>query len=168
MGKNISDQGWFAVKIEMRGNRPVAVLTGDHFCPDQKSIANAVAGVDGKESVTAGGSPVYLVKDSAVRIALGAYRNKSALKLSNCHDGAFGRPCGKCAKCIEARERMFTRAVLGSLELPPSVMSEKARDAVRQVIGLQWADAPWSGPMTDEEVEEVFEELGVAPVKEGE
>ena len=58
MKKKISGQGWFLARIEMRGTRPVAVLTGDHFCPDQKTIANAVAGVDGKESVAAGNSPV--------------------------------------------------------------------------------------------------------------
>ena len=79
-----------------------------------------------------------------------------------------GKPCGKCSKCMEARERMFTRVILGSLELPETDLSKRLRDAVQQVIGLPWTDAPWSGPMTDEEVEEVFEELGVAPVKEGE
>lgn len=168
MKKKISGQGWFLVRIEMRGTGPVAVLTGDHFGPDQKSIANAVAGVDGKESVAAGGSPVYLVKDSVVGIALGAYRNKSALKMSDCRRGAFGRPCGKCGKCINARERAFTRVILGSLELPKNEMTDRVRGAVQRVIGLQWADAPWSSPMTDEEVEEVFEELGVTPIKEGE
>ena len=168
MAKEKPVQGWFLVRIEMRGRVPVAVLTGDHFWPDEKDIANAVAGVDGKESAIAGGSPLYLVKDSVVRVALGAARMKSALKLSDCHDGARGKPCGKCDKCKDARERMFTRVILGSLELPENDLSKRLRDAVQQVIGLPWTDAPWSVPMTDEEVEEVFEELGVSPVKEGE
>lgn len=168
MGKKISGQGWFAVKIEMRGTRAVAVLTGDHFRPDQKDIANAVTGCEGSDSALEGRSPVYLVKDSVVGVALGAYRMKQGLKIVDCHDGARGKPCGKCSKCMEARERMFTRVILGSLELPETDLSKRLRDAVQQVIGLPWTDAPWSGTMTDEEVEEVFEELGVTPVKEGE
>ena len=72
MGKKISGQGWFAVKIEMRGTRAVAVLTGDHFRPDQKDIANAVTGCEGNDSALSGGSPVYLVKDSVVGVARGA------------------------------------------------------------------------------------------------
>ena len=168
MGKKISGHGWFAVKIEMRGTRPVAVLTGDHFGPDQREIANAVAGVDSRESVLHGKSPIYLVKDSVVRVAFGASRMKQALKLMDCNDGLHGKPCGKCEKCKEAREKMFTRVILGALELPNDDMSVKLRDAVRNVIGLSWADAPWCEPMTEGEVNEVFEELGVTPANEGE
>lgn len=168
MGKKISGQGWFAVKIEMRGTRPVAVLTGDHFWSNEREIANAVSRVDGNESAIAGGSPVYLVKDSVVGVALCASRTKRCLKIVDCHDGPRGKPCGKCRKCMESRARIFTRVILGSLELPETDLSKRLRDAVQQVIGLPWTDAPWSGPMTDEEVEEVFEELGVTPVKEGE
>lgn len=165
MVKKISGQGWFAVKIEMRGTRAVAVLTGDHFGPDERDIANAVAGVDGRESAVSGGSPVYLVKDSVVRVAIGASRQEQALGLSDCHDGLRGKPCGRCTKCREARERMFTRVVLGALDLPENELSRKLREAIQNVIGLSWSDAPWSDPMTDEEVEAVFEELGVTPVK---
>lgn len=168
MGKKISGQGWFAVKIEMRGTRAVAVLTGDHFGPDERDIANAVAGVDGRESAVSGGSPVYLVKDSVVRVAIGASWQKQALELSDCHDGLRGKPCGKCTKCRDARERMFTRVVLGALELPENELSNKLREAIQNVIGLSWADAPWSEPMTDEEVNEVYEKMGVEPAKEGE
>lgn len=168
MKKKISGQGWFLVRIEMRGTRPVAVLTGDHFCPDQKTIANAVAGVDGKESVAAGNSPVYLVKDSVVRVALGASRMKQALKLMDCNDGLHGKPCGKCEKCRAAREKMFTRVILGAIELPDNNLSMKLIDAIRNVIGLSWADAPWEEPMTEDEVNEVFEEQGVTPANEGE
>jgi hypothetical protein len=168
MGKKTSGQGWFLVRIDKRGTRPVAVLTGDHFGPDQKEIANAVAGVDGNDSIKAGGSPVYLVKDSVVAIALGASKKKSALKLTDCRDGVRGKPCGKCNKCIEAKERMFTRIILGSIELPRTELSDRVRDAVQNVIGLQWADAPWCEPMTEDEVNEVFEELGVTPANEGE
>jgi hypothetical protein len=165
MGKKISGQGWFAVKIEMRGTRAVAVLTGDHFGPDERDIANAVAGVDGRESAVSGGSPVYLVKDSVVRVAIGVYRQKQSLGLSDCHDGLRGKPCGRCTKCMEARERMFTRVVLGALDLPENELSKKLRESIQNVIGLSWSDAPWSDPMTDEEVEAAFEELGVTPVK---
>lgn len=168
MGKKISGQGWFLVKIEKRGPRPVAVLTGDHFWPDQKDIANAVAGVDSKESVLYGKSPIYLVKDSVMRVALGACRTKQALKLMDCNEGLHGKPCGKCEKCKEAREKMFTRAILGALELPDDDLSVKLRDAIRNVIGLSWSDAPWCEPMTEDEVNEVFEELGVTPANEGE
>ncbi len=168
MGKKISGQGWFAVKIEMHGTRAVAVLTGDHFGPDERDIANAVAGVDGQESAVSGGSPVYLVKDSVVRLAIGASGQKKALVLSDCHDGLRGKPCGRCTKCREARERMFTRVVLGALELPENELSNKLREAIQNVIGLSWADAPWEEPMTEDEVNEVFEELGVTPSNEGE
>lgn len=168
MNKKISGQGWFAVKIEMRGTRPVAVLTGDHFGPDQYDIAKAVAGVEGKERVALGESPVYLAKDSLVRVALGASNMKLALKLSDCHDGLRGKPCGKCNKCKIARERMFTTVMLGAMELPKCNLSDKMRDAIRLVIGLSWSDAPWSEPMTEDEVNEVFEEQGVTPANEGE
>jgi hypothetical protein len=168
MGKKISGQGWFAVKIEMRGTRAVAVLTGDHFGPDERDIAKAVAGVDGRESAVSGGSPVYLVKDSVVRVAMGASSQKQALELSDCHDGLRGKPCGRCNKCMEARERMFTRVVLGALELPENELSNKLREAIQNVIGLSWTDAPWEEPMTEDEVNEVFEELGVTPANEGE
>ena len=168
MKKKISGQGWFAVKIEMRGTRPVAVLTGDHFGPDQYDIAKAVAGVEGKERVALGKSPVYLAKDSVVRVALGASRMKRALKLMDCNDGLHGKPCGKCEKCRTAREKMFTRLILGAIELPDDNLSMKLIDAIRKVIGLSWADAPWEEPMTEDEVNEVFEEQGVTPANEGE
>ena len=168
MGKKISGQGWFAVKIEMRGTRAVAVLTGDHFGPDERDIANAVAGIDGRESAVSGGSPVYLVKDSVMRVAIWASRQKQALELSDCHDGLRGKPCGRCTKCMDARERMFTRVVLGALELPENELSNKLREAIQNVIGLSWADAPWEEPMTEDEVNEIFEELGVRPANEGE
>ena len=168
MGKKISGQGWFAVKIEMRGTRPAAILTGDHFWPDEREIANAVVGVDGRESAISGGSPTYLVKDSVVRVALGASRTKHSLSLADCHEGPRGKPCGKCAKCAEAREIIFTRVILGGLELPECNLSKNLREAVRQVVGLPWADAPWSSPMTEGEVGNVFEELGIKPANEGE
>lgn len=166
MGKKTSGPGWFLVRIEMRGTRAVAVLTGDHFGPGQREIANAVAGMDGKESVADGGSPVYLVKDSVVGLALSASRMKSALKLADCHDGLRGKPCGTCEKCAEERARMFTRVILGALELPGGDLPKRLRETIQQVIGMPWADAPWSEPMTDEEVERVFEELGVQPANE--
>lgn len=168
MGNKISGQGWFAVKIEMRGTRPVAVLTGDHFRPDEREVANAFAGVYGNESVCNGGSPVYLVKDSVVDVALRASDMKLSSTLIRCHDGLNGNPCGKCEKCRAAREKMFTRVILGAIELPDNNLSAKLVDAIRNVIGLSWADAPWEDPMTEDEVNEVFEELGVTPVKEGE
>lgn len=168
MGKKTSGPGWFLVRIEMRGTRAVAVLTGDHFGPDQRAVANAVAGMDGKESVASGGSPVYLVKDSVVGLALAAARMKSALKTADCHAGPRGKPCGTCETCRDARDRLFTRVILGALELPGGDLPKRLRETIRQVVGLAWADAPWSEPMTDEEVERVFEELGVQPANEGE
>ena len=168
MKKKISGQGWFLVRIEMRGTRPVAVLTGDHFCPDQKEIANAVAGVDSRESVVHGKSPIYLVKDSVMRVALGSSRTKLALKLMDCNDGLHGKPCGKCEKCRAAREKMLTMVILGAIELPDNNLSMKLMDAIQNVIGLSWADLPWEDPMTEDEVNEVFEELGVTPANEGE
>lgn len=166
MGKKTSGPGWFLIRIDMRGTRPVAVLTGDHFGPDQREIANAVAGVDGKESVASGGPPVYLVKDSVVGLAISASRMKGALKLSECHDGLRGKPCGKCERCREARDRMFANVILGALELPGGDLPRRLRETIQQVVGIPWADAPWSDPMTDEEVKRVFEELGVTPANE--
>lgn len=168
MGKKISGQGWFAVRIEMRGTRPVAILTGDHFRPDEREIANAVAGVDSKESIGSGKSPVYLVKDCVVDIAFRTSRMKLGTKLVDCHDGLRGKPCGTCQKCKDAMDRIFTRVILGALELPDADLSKRLISAIRNVIGMPWVDAPWSGPMTEEDVKRIFEELGVTPTNEGE
>lgn len=168
MGKKISVQGLFAVRIEMRGGSLVAALTGEHFGPEEKGIAFAVARADSERDVAGGLSPTYLVKDSVIEIAYRMYRLGLKHDASNCHAGDFGGPCGMCDRCKAIAMEQFTMVVLGSLDLPKGDLPERLTSAVGSAVGLSRTDAPWARPMTEEEVEEVFEELGVNPVKEGE
>lgn len=152
-------QGAFAVKLSF-DNGVSAVLTGEHFNPDEVEVARVIVANESKESVACGGSPVYLVRDSVMRLALSARRN--ALRtMSECTSGTCGEPCGDCDTCRAAERDAFTRVILGAMELPSGDLSDRLRDSVSSVIGMVWADAPWEGAMTEEEVEDVFNELGV-------
>ena len=154
--------GVFLVKLIVGGGPRVEVrLTGEHFRPDEIGIAKAVAVKYGSESVANGGSPVYLVRDSVVRLALMSRKRALRAGLSECTSGTCNEPCGYCEECRNAEKDAFTRVILGAIELPTGSLAECLREAVSSVIGLPWADAPWEGAMTDEEVAEVFDELGV-------
>ena len=157
-----SGNGLFAVELLVKGGpRVEAMLTGEHFRPDEIGIAKAVAAKCGSESVVNGGTPVYLVRDSVVRLAMMSRNRALRSGLSECTSGTCNEPCGDCEECRNAEKDAFTRVILGAIELPPGSLAERLREAVSSVIGLPWADAPWDCAMTDEEVAEVFDELGV-------
>lgn len=157
-----SGHGVFAVELRMRNvPRVEAVLTGEHFSVDETGMAKAIAGRDGSALVANGGSPVYLVRDSVVKLALMSRRRALRSGMSECASGTCNEPCGDCEECRNAESDAFTRVILGAMELPSGDLSDRLRDAVSSVIGMVWADAPWESAMTDEEVEEVFNELGV-------
>lgn len=156
-----SGHGVFPVKLEFGENGIEAVLTGDYFGPDEIGVAKAMACEDGARSVANGGSPVYLVRDSVVKLAVSSMRRALRSGASDCTSGTCGEPCGDCETCSAAEREVFTRVILGALELPDGDLSERLRDAVSSVIGLTWSDAPWEKAMTEEEAEEVFVELGV-------
>lgn len=157
-----SGNGVFFVELIVGvGPRVEARLTGEHFMPDEIGIAKAVAVKYGSASVANGGSPVYLVRDSVVRLAMMSRNRALRAGLSECTSGTCNEPCGYCEECMNAERDAFTRVILGAIELPPGSLAEGLREAVSSVIGLTWADAPWEGAMTDEEVAKVFDELGV-------
>ena len=161
-------QGLFAVKINAVDGKVSAVLTGQHFDADEADVAKAILANEEKESVVNGGSPIYLVRDSVVRVATGAYAYYLKCVLSTCHDGPKGKACGKCKTCKDAQRDAFSWTVMSDVDLPETDLTARVVSAVGSVIGRTWADAPWSKPMDEEEVEEVFNKLGVKPVKEGE
>jgi len=156
-----SGHGVFAVRIEVGDHGVEAVLTGEHFGPDEIGVARAVVGEESAKSVANGGSPVYLARDSVVKLAVSSMRRALRSGASDCTSGTCGEPCGYCEECRNAEKDAFTRVILGAIELPPGSLAEGLREAVSSVIGLPWSDAPWEGAMTDEEVAEVFDELGV-------
>ena len=157
-----SGNGVFFVELVADGGpRVEARLTGEHFRPDEIGIAKAVAAKYGSESVANGGSPVYLVRDSVVRLAMMSRNRALRAGLSECTSGTCNEPCGNCEECRNAERDAFTRVILGAIELPDGSLAEGLREAVSSVIGLPWADAPWDGAMTDEEVAEVFDKFGV-------
>lgn len=158
--------GWFAVKLEAKDGKVTAVLTGDHFREDELGVAKSIAAMDGKQSVLSGGSPVYLVSDSAVGLA--AYSAKKSVKnVSKCRRGGRGKPCGRCEECQRARRDAFTHAILGSMELPGGDPSERIRGSVSSALGLMWLDAPWEGPMSEEDVDKLFDAMKVTRKQEG-
>lgn len=157
-----SGNGMFAVELILKsGPRVEARLTGEHFRHDEIGIAKAVAVKYGSASVANKGSPVYLVRDSVVRLALMSKNRALRAGLSECTSGTCNEPCGNCEECRNAERDAFTRVILGAIELPDGSLAEGLREAVSSVIGLPWADAPWDGVMTDEEVAEVFYKLRV-------
>lgn len=164
MGDSQEKQGLFAVRLSMKNGVPVAVLTGDHFGAESASVARAVSRAESRNAMLSGESPVYLVKDAVVRLAVNARRRALIDGLSSCHSGDKGKPCGKCEICAAAEDAAFTRIVLGSMEAIKGF--EHLRTALSSVIGSTWVDAPWDVGMTEEEVEEVLEEMNVI-TKEG-
>ena len=153
-----SGNGVFFVELVVGGGpRVEARLTGEHFKPDEIGISKAVAVKYGSASVANGGSPVYLVRDSVVRLALMSSKRALRAGLSECTSGTCNEPCGYCEECRNAEKDAFTRVILGAIELPPGSLAEGLREAVSSVIDLPWADAPWDGAMTDEEGAEGFD-----------
>ena len=159
------NQGLFAVRLDMSGGCLSAVLTGEHFGVDETDIAKAMAGVCADVSDGYSNSPLYLVRDSVVGLAVRLMDIAATRGSADCHGGQSGAPCGKCEKCMEEGRDAFTRVVLGSLELPECDLAKRVSDAVASVIGLAWTDAPWNGAMSDGEVGEVFTKIGVHPMK---
>jgi hypothetical protein len=162
MNNENSGNGMFAVELLVEsGPRVEARLTGEYFRPDEIGLAKAVAINYWSASVANGGSPVYLVKDSVVRLAMMSRDRALRAGLSECTSGTRQEPCGDCEECRNAEKDAFTRVILGAIELPQCRIAEDLREAVSSVIGFTWADAPWDGAMTDEEVADVFDELGI-------
>ena len=152
---------FFVELIVYRGLRVEARLTGEHFRQDEIDIAKAIAVKYGAASVANGGSPVYLVRDSVVRLALMSRKRALRSGISECTSRTCNEPCGYCEECMNAEKDAFTRVILGAIELPTGSISECIREAVSSIIGIPWVDSPWDGAMTDEEVAEGFDELGV-------
>lgn len=161
-------QGLFCVKISIGNNVPIAVLTGDHFEAKYASVARAAARAESRKSMLQDGSPVYLVADSVVGLAVDARRRALRDGLADCHGGSKGGPCGECAVCQAARDEAFTRIILSAIELPKSDLSKALETSIGDTIGAIKVDAPWNGAMSDDDVAKVFDEMGIVHDKGGE
>lgn len=139
------DCGMFAVTLEIQDGTVVAKLTGDHFKAEEEDVSRAICGSCAMDLMSRQESPIYLVRDSVVGLAMCAMRRMPYSQVES-----------------------FTRSILGALELPDGSLSERLSRSVGSIVGISWADAPWDGAMSDEEVEKVFEEtkaLGLCPEK---
>ncbi len=151
-------QGWFAVKLQIRDGRTVAELTGDHFRSGQEDAANDAVSIGLKHAISEGESPVYLVRDSMVEVAVGAARRATRSGLSDCNRGIGGKPCGECERCLAAQREAFTSVILCGVDLPEDGVSARLCETVPSVLGMSFADAPWKEGMTDKEVNDILEE----------
>ena len=140
-----SERGLFAVRLPVEDGEVKARLTGVHYvarCKAYEAVAR-----DERVAMAEGRSPTYLVQDSVVGLARNLLR--------------------KCNN-QQSKDDAFARAVIWGLNLPVSGLAERLEDAVGSAIGMTWADAPWNGAMSEEEVDEVFEELGVSRAQQQE
>lgn len=157
--QNTDTQGMFAVRLAFDGGVS-AVLTGEHYSPEEVGAARAIVAEESAKAMAEGSSPVFLVRDSVVKTALGARKHALRSGVSECASGTCGEPCGDCEACRKAERDAFTSVILGAMDLPEGSLAERLRAAVSSVLGMTWADSPWSTAMTEEEVDEVFTETG--------
>ena len=115
-----------------------ALLTGDHYGADDGYSASVATEKDVKAAMLEKRSPMYLVPDSVVRMAMDVRM-----------------------RCDEGGDEAFTRVVLGGLLLPLSDLTGRIDKSVISTIGMTTMDAHWCEAMTDNEIDRVFKELGV-------
>lgn len=158
MGRHTSH---FGVRLEVVDGSLCAVLTGDTY--DGISIDKGIGTFEAtsRSALASDSSPVYLVRETVIRVAVQMMRRMIRDEAVDCHEGENGKPCGQCKTCEAAKREAFTHVVLGNLIIPGTDLQVRLDPVVRSTIGLGWVDSPWWPPLTDEEVEEIFEELGV-------
>lgn len=142
-----NERGLFAVRLPVEDGEIKARLTGVHYGAVARRKAYEAVARDERVAMTEGRSPTYLVPDSVVGLARNLVRR--------CDDP-------------QSKDDAFAGAVIWGLDLPGSGLGERLEDAVGAAIGMTWSDAPWNGAMSEEEVDEVFEELGVPREKQQE
>ena len=121
--ENENEHGYFGVRLEARGGYVVVELTGEHFRSNDVPHA----------------SDVYLVRDSAVALAM--------------------RARGRAEKYDMTKEEAFAQYVLWNVELPECDLSIRLREAISDVIGSIRTDVPWDGALDEEEVNEILNEM---------
>ena len=151
----IEEDGVFAVKLSFLDGIS-AEFTGEHFIKDDIGLAVAKYGASDRSRGCK--SPVYLVSDSIVRLALAAKRNAVRMGMSDCTSGIYGEPCNDCEICRKAEREAFTRAVLGGIRIPGEFHG-RLMVALSKSIGMT-CYIPLDAPMTEREVEEAFKEMG--------
>lgn len=160
--------GLFTARILADDGRIAVVLTGDHYAADE---SNAVAALQRKEHGVAlahDASPLYLIRDTGVRLAVDARRRVLQHGFEGCHDGRRNRPCGICVSCTRAKVSAQTRMMLGKIELPDDSLAQRLRAALGSVIGLNWIDAPWEIELTQPEINRLLKEIGISQEKKDE
>ncbi len=161
----MAELGLFGVKFDIVDGDLCAVLTGDHYSGGEAIRAVSMSDKTSKDAHIAGSSPTYLARDTVVRVAMQMMDRMLRYGAVDCHDGRGGKPCGSCKACETTKREAFTHVLIGNLAVPGSDLHNRLDKAVRSTIGLAWTDSPWMEPFTEEEVEEVFEEMGVTPRK---
>lgn len=129
--------GLFAVRLVPDwGGTVRAAPTGEHFGAHEHGAAEFTAEEAGRESVASGGSPVFLVRDATMRLAIGAMR--------------------RAIRAGRSSREAFTHVILGGIgERAP----ERLADAVMSVTGILRLDEPWAGAMEENEVSLALSEL---------
>ena len=162
-------RGYFAVRFVADSTMGMirAVLTGKHYPsepPIMLGIAKAEIESKAKQALCAKESPVYLVPDSVVLTALRALNGNAPLKVSDCHAGKKGMPCGKeeCVECQNARKDYFTHLMLHSVENPLQKQNDHL-DAVAYaltvVLGTSRMTHTWEPEIDEEEANRIISEL---------
>lgn len=160
--------GLFTARISADDGRIAVVLTGDHYAANE---SDAVAALQRKEQGVAlahDASPLYLIRDTGVRLAVDARRRVLQHGFEGCHDGRRNRPCGTCVACTRAKVNAQTRVLLSKIELPDDSLAQRLRAALGSVIGLNWIDAPWEVELTQPEINKLLKEIGISQENKGE
>ena len=91
--QNEDTQGMFAVRLAFDGGVS-AVLTGEHYSPEEVGAARAIVAEESAKAMadgSSGSSPVFLVRDSVVKTALGARKHALRSGVSECASGTPAR-----------------------------------------------------------------------------
>ena len=160
--------GLFTARISADDGRIAVVLTGDHYAANE---SDEVATLKRKEQCVAlahDASPLYLIRDTGVRLAVDARQRVLQHGFDGCHDGRRNRPCGTCVACTRAKVNAQTRVLLGKIELPDDSLAQRLRAALGSVIGMNWIDAPWEIELTQPEIKRLLKEIGISQENKGE
>lgn len=160
--------GLFTARISADDGRIAVVLTGDHYAANESDEVAALQRNEHGMDLANDASPLYMIRDTGVRLAVDASRRVLQHGFDGCHDGHRNRPCGTCVACTRAKVNAQTRVLLGKIELPDDSLAQRLRAALGSVIGLNWIDAPWEVELTQPEINRLLKEIGISQENKGE
>lgn len=160
--------GLFTARISADEGRIAVVLTGDHYAANESYAVAALLRKERGVALAHDASPLYLIRDTGVRLAVDARRRVLQHGFDGCHDGRRNRPCGTCVACTREKVNAQTRVLLGKIELPDDSLAQRLRAALGCVIGMNLIDAPWEVELTQPEINRLLEEIGIRKGNEDE